>query len=103
MLSEEPQEKRAHQRAACALQGDFISSDERAGGVDVRDISIGGIRFNAPQALERGTQMEVNIQANGTALALEGKVRWCKKIGGSWQVGFAFHRPLNFSIAEIIH
>ncbi len=70
-----------------AVQRDFFASDR------LRDVSRGGLCFNADCPVRKGTPIHIEIAINSPPYSAEGTVAWCKPEGDHFAVGVHFDEP----------
>ncbi|SMF43529.1 PilZ domain-containing protein [Alteromonadaceae bacterium Bs31] len=70
-----------------AVQRDFFASDR------LRDVSRGGLCFNADCPVRKGTPIHIEISIHSPPYAAEGTVAWCRPEGDHFAVGVRFDEP----------
>lgn len=96
-------EKRLFERVVCSLVGDYISCMSSSGTFICKDLSPRGMGILVSDPLSTGTHMNMQVPTKKqTSLSLDGKVRWCKKLGQTYKVGVEFDQPLFTPLNFII-
>jgi|GEM_PF-107554 len=66
---------------------EFFASDR------LRDVSRGGLCFNADCPVRKGTPIHIEIAIEQPAYAADGTVAWCRPEGDHFAVGVQFNEP----------
>ncbi len=88
MTSGNTVDKRRHDRLRQSTQVDFSDGSLFLHG-EIRDISLGGMQIECMRGLDRGTHITIALPI-GSALKLNGVVRWCSKQGVKHFLGIQF-------------
>jgi hypothetical protein len=56
----------------------------------LKDISLGGLCFQTPHALERGCVIQIKIPVREPPFEVTGTIVWCRRTNGHYHVGVQF-------------
>lgn len=69
------------------VENSFFASDK------LRDVSRGGLCFNANYPVRKGTQIHIEIAIKSPPYRADGTVAWCRPEGDHFAVGVHFNEP----------
>lgn len=56
----------------------------------LRNLSLGGVSFSAPEEWQPGTPVRITISCCSPSASMDGQVAWCEACGDHYEVGVAF-------------
>jgi c-di-GMP-binding flagellar brake protein YcgR len=84
-------DRREHPRYPVELQGKISTPTKGDLSATIKDLSLGGVRFESDKYLEQGTEIDVQIDAEGE-IAAKGIIRRVQLKNGIFEFGIEFVR-----------
>jgi len=79
-----------------------VDKDGRIHKDDLQNISKGGLCFQSPEPIEKGTEISINISINEPPFEAKGIVVWVAKKDKFYEIGVQFNSPtIEFSMRMV--
>lgn len=79
-----------------------INRNDHKAGEHLHNVSFGGLAVESHEYLARDTLVRIRVPAITPAFAASGKVIWCKKRNGNYEVGIQFLEEEDLYLARMV-